>query len=93
VCVPGCGLTIPLISDEPLNIGESQLLEDELGELLHERPQPSPRHGWHELVVQTAPAETLPKQGVHPPLGGAGFEMIIEAESFSDGGEYTRVAV
>ena len=76
-------LTIPLISDEPVNIGEKRLLEYELGELLHKRPQSSLLHGWHELVVETA----LPKQGVHPPLGGAGFEMFIETESFSGSAE------
>jgi len=79
----GHRLTIPLISDEPVNIGEKRLLAHELGELLYERPQPSLLHGWHELVVHRA----LPEQRVHPPFGGAGFEMFIEAESFSGGAE------
>jgi hypothetical protein len=40
-------------------------------------------HGWHELVVQTA----LTEQGMHSPLGGAGFEMFIESESFASSAE------
>ena len=76
-------LTIPLISDEPVNISEKPLLENELGELLHKQPQSSLLHGWHELVVQTA----LTEQGMHSPLGGAGFEMFIESESFASSAE------
>ena len=74
---------MPALTIPPVNIGEKRLLEHELGELLHKRPQSSLLHGWHELVVETA----LPKQGVHPPLGGAGFEMFIETESFSGNAE------
>ena len=77
----GRGLTIPLILNEPVNIGEKRLLEHELRELLHKRLQSSLLHGWHELVVQTA----LTEQGMCSPLGGAGFEMFIEAESFAGG--------
>src|ERR1700730_8134300 len=76
-------LTIPLILNEPVNIGEKRLLEHELGELLHKWLQSSLLHGWHELVVQTA----LTEQGMCSPLGGAGFEMFIEAESFAGGTE------
>jgi hypothetical protein len=49
-------LTIPLILDEAIDIGEKRLLEDGLRELL-KLPQSSFQHDWHELVVQTA----LPK--------------------------------
>jgi len=35
---PGSNLTIPLISNEPVNIGEKRLFEHELGELFHEGP-------------------------------------------------------
>jgi hypothetical protein len=31
-------LTIPLISDQPVNISQKRLLENELGELLHKQP-------------------------------------------------------
>src|ERR1700736_4693142 len=79
----GRDLTIPLILNEPVNIGEKRLLEHELRELLHKRLQSSLLHGWHELVVQTA----LTEQGMCSPLGGAGFEMFIEAESFAGGTE------
>jgi hypothetical protein len=82
-------LTIPLILDEAVDIGEKRSLEVWLRELLHERPQSSLLHGWHELVVRTA----LPKQGVHPPVGGAGFEMFIEAESFAGCAEKGQASI
>jgi hypothetical protein len=47
----------------------------------HERPQSSLLHGWNEVVVQA----TLAEQGVCPPIGGAGFEMLIESESLAGG--------
>ena len=47
----------------------------------HERPQSSLLHGWNELVVQA----TLSEQGMCPSLSGAGFEMLIEAESLAGG--------
>jgi hypothetical protein len=34
----GMSLTIPLISDQPVNISQKRLLENELGELLHKQP-------------------------------------------------------
>ena len=55
----------------------------------HERPQSSFLHGWNEVVVQATPAE----QGVCPPLGGAGFEMLIESESLAGGAEQRQKAV
>ena len=41
----GADLTIPLISNEPINIGEKRLLAQELAEFFHERPQSRPRSG------------------------------------------------
>ena len=55
----------------------------------HERPQSGLLHGWNEVVVQA----TLAEQGVCPPLGGAGFEMLIEAESLAGGAEQRQKAV
>src|SRR5262245_27872119 len=66
-------LTIPLISNDAVDLGKKRLLEHELGELFHERPQSSLLHGWNELVVQA----TLSEQGMCPSLSGAGFEMLI----------------
>ena len=57
---PGAYLRIPLILNEPINIGKEQLLKQELAELFHERPQSSLLHGWNELVVQA----TLSEQGI-----------------------------
>ena len=36
--IAGSVLTIPLISNEPVNIGEKRLFEHELGEFFHEGP-------------------------------------------------------
>ena len=55
----------------------------------HERPQSGLLHGWNEVVVQA----TLAEQGVCPPLGGAGFEMLIESESLAGGAEQRQKAV
>jgi transposase len=60
-------LTIPLISNEPVNIGEKRLLAQELAEFFHERPQSRLLHGWNELVMHAA----LTEQGMCSPLGGA----------------------
>src|ERR1035438_2282971 len=49
--VPAATLTIPLISNEPVNIGEKRLLAQELAEFFHERPQSRLLHGWNELVM------------------------------------------
>src|SRR5580704_16401502 len=76
-------LTIPLISNEPVNIGEKRLLAQELAEFFHERPQSRLLHGWNELVMHAA----LTEQGMCSPLGGAGFEMFVETESFASGAE------
>jgi ABC-type Mn2+/Zn2+ transport system ATPase subunit len=62
------------------------LLEHELGELFHKGPQSSLLHGWKQVVMQAALAE----QGVCPPLGGAGFEMLIESESLAGGAEHRQ---
>jgi DNA-binding beta-propeller fold protein YncE len=42
---PDGDLTIPLISNEPVNIGEKRLLAQELAEFFHERPQSRLLHG------------------------------------------------
>ena len=76
-------LTIPLISNEPINIGEKRLFEHELAEFFHERPQSRLLHGWNELIMHAA----LTEQGMCSPLGGAGFEMFVESESFASGAE------
>ena len=80
------GLRIPLILNEPINIGKERLLKQELAELFHERPQSSLLHGWNELVVRA----TLSEQGICPSLGGAGFEMLIEAKSLAGGAEHRQ---
>src|SRR5215470_5294730 len=79
----GSDLTIPLISNEPVNIGEKRLLQHELGEFFHKRSQSSLLHGRNELIVQAA----LTEQRMCSPLGGAGFEMFIEAEGFAGSAE------
>ena len=76
-------LRIPLISNEPINIGKERLLEQELAELLHKRSQTRLLHGGNELVVHAA----LTEQRMRPPLGGAGFKMLIEAEGLACGTE------
>ena len=50
-------LTIPLISNEPINIGEKRLFEHELAEFFHERPQSRLLHGWNELIMHAALTE------------------------------------
>src|SRR5271170_7328444 len=72
-------LSIPLISNEPVNIGEKRLFTQELAEFFHERPQSRLLHGWNELVMHAA----LTEQGMCSSLGGAGFEMFVETESFA----------
>ena len=76
-------MAIPLISNEPINIGEKRLFEHELAEFFHERPQSRLLHGWNELIIHAA----LTEQGMCSPLGGAGFEMFVESESFASGAE------
>src|ERR1700747_2270872 len=76
-------LTIPLILNEPIKIGEKRLFEHELAEFFHERPQSRLLHGWNELIMHAA----LTEQGMCSPLGGAGFEMFVESESFARGAE------
>src|SRR5450755_3725474 len=76
-------LTIPLISNEPVNIGEKRLFTQELAEFFHERPQSRLLHGWNELVMHAA----LTEQGMCSSLAGAGFEMFVETESFASGAE------
>src|SRR6516165_653631 len=78
-----CALTIPLISNEPVNIGEKRLFEHELAEFFHERPQSRLPHGWNELIMHAA----LTEQGMCSPLGGAGFEMFVKSESLASGAE------
>jgi hypothetical protein len=65
---------------------EKRLLEHELGEFFHERAQSSLLHGWNELVMQA----TLSEQGMSSSLGGAGFEMLIEAESLAGGAAHRQ---
>src|SRR5262249_14825951 len=68
-CIPdevAFTLTIPLISNDAVDLGKKRLLEHELAELFHERPQSSLLHGWNELVVQA----TLSEQGMCPSLSG-----------------------
>src|SRR6202162_6679218 len=79
----GTGLTIPLISNEPVNIGEKRLFTQELAEVFHERPQSRLLHGWNELVMHAA----LTEQGMCSSLAGAGFEMFVATESFASGAE------
>src|ERR1700687_4222319 len=79
----GSMLTIPLISNEPVNIGEKRLFTQELAEFFHERPQSRLLHGWNELVMHAA----LTEQRMCSSLGGAGFEMFVETESFASGAE------
>ena len=50
-------LTIPLISNEPVNICEKRLFEHELAEFFHERPQSRLLHGWNELIMHAALTE------------------------------------
>src|ERR1035437_8220528 len=64
-----CGLKIPLISDEAINIGKSWLFEEELTEPFHERPQAILPHGRDELIMQAALAE----QRMDTSLGCAGL--------------------
>jgi hypothetical protein len=75
-----------LIINEPVNIGEKWMFGHELGELFGHGPQSSLQHGRHQVAVQTA----LTEQGVHSPLRGAGFEMLIKAESFAGGTKSVR---
>src|SRR5271168_2189373 len=53
----GRDLSIPLISNEPVNIGEKRLFTQELAEVFHERPQSRLLHGWNELVMHAALTE------------------------------------
>src|SRR5271170_4339390 len=76
-------LSIPLLPDEPVNIGEKRLFTQELAEFFHGRPQSGLLHGWNELVMHAA----LTEQGMCSSLGGAGFEMFVETESFASGAE------
>jgi hypothetical protein len=50
-------LRIPLILNEPINIGKERLLKQELAELFHERSQSSLLHRWNELVMQATLSE------------------------------------
>ena len=79
-------LTIPLISNDAVDLGKKRLLEHELAELFHERPQSSLLHSWNKLVMQA----TLSEQRMCPPLGGSGFEMLIESESLAGGAEHRQ---
>jgi hypothetical protein len=79
-------LTIPLISNDAVDLGKKRLLKHKLAELFHERPQAGLLHGWNELIMQA----TLSQQGMCPPLGGAGFEMLVESESLAGGAEHRQ---
>jgi hypothetical protein len=50
-------LRIPLILNEPINIGKERLLKQELAELFQERSQSSLLHRWNELVMQATLSE------------------------------------
>jgi hypothetical protein len=51
-------LTIPLISNDAVDLGKKRLLGHELAELFHERPQSSLLHGWNELANAGNPVGT-----------------------------------